>query len=316
MIPTKIERYEQKVKDGNTTGEWELTNQIRYNDFDSIFSKNQMIEIPIQMGCKRVNPESYPQIETDYGIRFELNLKVLMRYIERTGRKTRGYSVKLLVDKSNSINVAETSDEATFEAVRSYYDAKSHLQHSVTLEYNKCHTYNLTSDKSINWYYLQEMFARRPELFYADKNYSFLYELKPDEQSPNNVSYRVFERTFRYWETLRGGVTARKRLNKIPTDRLVRTTHYYAKASDYWPNSPNKLSVPRRIVLGIFDDNYTTNRYSDDESFTHVYNRIGSIKIDVLSFKLNPEKQEKYDPAGCTYMDADMNNPNILINSN
>lgn len=289
MVPTKIERS------ANKTGEWRLTNEIKYLNFTPIFSGEPIVtsDLPIQKGCNRIDNESYPKIQTDYGKRFELELEVLFKYSEsnwnpmnegKLNYTVRSYSVKLHVDKTNSINVAETIDEMTNASIRTYYDEKSHLLHSVTVEDEKCRTYNLTSNSSLNMFYIQELFVRRPKLFNANANFSYLREFSLDD-----VPTQVFEKSIVYDSFYYGGkTTTRKRNNSVSTSGRLLTTQYYPKDANYWPDNPNGLSIPKRIEISA-----------------HVFKTyaINPLKIDIKSFKSSPEKKEKYDTSKCENMD-------------
>lgn len=298
MIPRKVERYEQRRNDGKPTGEWRLTSEIQWLNFTPIFDQEPIVtaDLPIQCGCKRI-AEGYPTITTDYGSKFELELDVRFNYTsgysyysheygyERKERRTvRTYKVKLFVDKANSINVAETIDEKTNASIRTYYEAKSSLLHMVTLEKDECKTYNLTLNNSLNWFYVQEIFARRPELFYANQNYSYLREFNLD-----GLQTQVFEQKvhFRYGG-YHYGRTSRKNSNEVPLDGRVLTSHFYPKDAGHWPDNPNQLSIPKRIELGI-------------EGFW--WTEYHQMIIDIKSFKTSPDDPVKYDTTKCELKD-------------
>lgn len=303
MIPTKIERYKQEMKKGKLTGEWKLRRELKYRKFTPIFAEEQIVtsDLPMQMGCKRVNPENYPKIEADYGTKFELELEVRANFTVLNGtegyyyspktmnRTVRTYTVKMVVDKENSINVADTIDEITNASIRNYYDVEGgHLLHSVNLANNECSTYNLSSNWSLNWFYVQEMFVRRPELFQA-KNYSYL-----SESSLDGVQCQVFEDKMYYyrdyWREYLKKATSRKSNNRVRPSGRVITTHFYPKDSSYWPDNPNKLNIPKRIEISV--DTYSSWQ------FDH-------LTIDVKSFKSSPTIPEKYDTTKCKEMDKE-----------
>ena len=299
MVPTKIELYEPETKEKKKTGQWKLRSDIKYLNFTPIFSEEQIVnaDLPIQKGCKRQDKESYPKIEADYGQKFVLEFDVLFNATLITynfsrslhekiiNHSVRTYSVKMFVDKANSISVAETIDETTNASIRTYYDLNSHLLHSVTLENNECHTYNLTSNRSLNWWYVQEMFIRRPEIFRANSNYSYLQDFNLDD-----VPTQVFEKKVYYGRPFSfGRLTNRKRTNFVSNFGRVLSSQYYPKDTGYWKDNPNGLSIPKRIELGI-------------DTF-HPFLYDAHLVIDIKSFKSNPKEEEKYDSSKCVDMD-------------
>ena len=318
--PTKIELHQRHL------GEWKMTKQFKYTAFRPTFGEEPIVDssLPIGHGCRRLDTASYPKIETDYGSRFELELDILFDYSQAPGaeddhydgssgmpnRTVRTYAVRLVVDEVSSINMAETIDEITNASVRTYYVQKSHLLYS--LAGGQCSIYNLTSNRSLNWFYVQEMLARRPELFYATPNYSFLREFSLDGVRclvfEETIDYRVWaSEEYRAWkegkksdravsltEDLAANLaarstqnstekpaTARPRKNQVPTENnQVMATHYYPKDAAHWPDNPNRLSIPKRIELTIFGRFHSI-----------AYSRM---VIDIRSFKSNPSEIEKY----------------------
>lgn len=200
------------------------------------------------------------------------------------------------VDRSASINMAETIDEFTNATIRTYYEAKSRLLHSITPKDNKCKSYNLTSDRSLNWFNIQEMFERKPELFNA-RNYSYLH------RTDGEVAYLVFEKEHSYmvWaydeaceESKRSAdrmpTTNRRNCNGVPTrDNYVIATHWYPVDKKHWPDRTGQLSVPKKIRLAIFDSFF--------------YGGVDYLTIDVKSFNANAKRPEKYDTSKCINMD-------------
>ena len=190
-------------------------------------------------------------------------------------------------------------DEKTNEKIRTfYYDDGSHLLHSVTLsDQQQCRTYNLTANQSLNWFYLQDMFVRRPELFYTRGNYSYLRDFTSDD-----VECQVFERKISYmnpnsyqafWgsidpKTKNSTVTNRPKNNSVPTEHnKVIATHYYPKDSRYWENNPNQLSIPKKIELTVFN------------SYSLAYSEL----IINVRFNATAEEIKKYDATKCIDMD-------------
>lgn len=309
MFPEKIESY---LQNNQTAGGWKLYSKMSYTNFSAIFSEEPIVstDLPLRKGCTRLDSEGFPQINTDYGSKFELELEVLFNYTADRyviGREpiysNRTYSVKLYGDTEDSINVADTIDEMTNVSIRTFYNTDSHLLHSVTLEDNQCKTYNLTSNQSLNWFYVQDMFVRKSELFYTKSNYSFLREATVDDKL-----YQVFEKKFSYiksysYETYKKlmdktnnstneTVTSRKKNNEVPVDHnRVIATHYFPKDTAHWPDNPNQLSIPQKIELIIFNSFYS-NVYSE-------------MIINFKSFKSSPEEIEKYDAADAKCVDMD-----------
>ena len=295
MFPTKIERYALEKIDGRITNKWVLASKIKFLNFTPIFSEEQIVspDLPIQKGCRRINKENYPTIKTDYGTKFELELQVNFNYSQsnydyrkrsiKVNYTARVYPMKLFVNKNDSTSVANTIDEMTNASIRTYYDEKSRFLYSVTLEDNECRTYNLTSNQSLNWFYVQEIFARKSELFHADGNYSYLREL-----SLNGVPSQVFEKRIIY-PRYKGKPTTRERNNNVPMGGNLISTHYYPKETNYWPDNPNGLSIPKRIEISI-----------DDYYYSLAYHHL---TIDIKSFKSSPEDVERYDFSKCQDMD-------------
>lgn len=301
--PTKIELHEQ------VQSEWKMTKEFRYIEFNTTFAEEQIVnsDLPVGHGCRRFGGGwRYPTIETDYGNRFELQLEVLFDYQLKNAdfydglgaapnRTTRVYPVRLLVDEADSFCMAETVDEETGASIRTYYEKKNHLLYS--LADGRCSIFNLTSNRSLNWFFVQEMFARRPELFHATPNYSYLREF-----SLGNVPCLVFEETidYRAWASdeyrdwVEGekedfeispfdssSTTTRPRKNNVPTENnKVITTHFYPKDRCYWPDNPDRLAIPKRIELTIFGR----------------FHSVGwsRMVIDVKSFKSNPKRTDEY----------------------
>lgn len=314
--PMNIELFERN----QTTGDWKRTKEFRYSTFEPMFGGVQIVNssLPISHGCRRMSPGNYPKIDTDYGTKFELELEIYFDYqvenddfYDGSGvepeRAARVYSVKMLVDAESAINVADTIDEKTNASIRTFYETKSHLLYSLNLAYDVCSVYNLTTTRSLNWFYVQEIFARRPELFFANENYSYLRDF-----DLNGVPTRVFEETvdYRVWASeeyrrWKDGIresdserssdhrsgTSRQRVNRVPTENnLVRSTHYYPIDSSYWPDNPNQLSIPKRIELTIFGRFHSVG-----------YSRM---VIDIKSFKSNPEEWGKYFRKNCDLKDT------------
>ena len=307
--PTNIALFERN----QTTDYWKRTKEFRYSSFIANFGEEPIVNssLPISHGCRRMSSDNYPKIETDYGTKFELEMEVQLDYELNNddfydgsgGEPNRTYPVKMLVDEASSINVADTIDETTNVSIRTYYEAKSHLLYRLNLEDDQCLIFNLSSTKSLNWFYVQELFARRPELFYANENYSYLREFDlngvPTWVLETAIDYRVWaSEDYRRWKegvvresnSTDEPVTTRRRVNRVPTENnRVMTTHFYPVDSGYWPDNPNQLSIPKRIELTIFGHFHSVG-----------YSRM---IIDIKSFKSNPEEYEKYFTTKCNLRD-------------
>lgn len=170
MYPDRIEGH---VKN-QTSDVWELQTSSDYSNFTAIFGGEPIVstDLPIGYGCRRV-PEArrnYPKAQTNFGEKFELEYDATFRYVDRSqyvrsNYTKRIYSGKMFVDRENSMNIAETIDEITNASLRTFYNTKSHLLHQVTVDDNKCTTYNYTSRRALNWFYLQVGFTLRNFLF-------------------------------------------------------------------------------------------------------------------------------------------------------
>lgn len=308
MYPEKIEGFEHVL------GVWKSWVEISYLNFIVLFTNESIIDrdLPIGFGCRRVRSQNYPQMRTEYGNRFELEFDVELKYVladgqlgERSAKleyRTRNYTGKIHVDMNNSMNVAEAIDEITNASLRTFYNTRSHVMHQVNLETNNCSAYNLTSNKSINWFYVQDSWVKIPGLYHADtsgsflKSYSFLREYLLGD-----LPCLVFERKFDFWTTRSAGspeyetskrpVTSRLNANQIVANDFLCSTHYYPKNSSYWSVDGRHFSVPKRIEFTIFNDP------------VYSHGAINFLTINVRSFKPNPEEQPKYNASECIDMD-------------
>lgn len=310
MYPEKIEGFE------HVHGVWKSWAEISYLNFSALFTGEPIIDrdLPIGFGCRRVRSQNYPKVRTDYGNRFELEFGVELKYVAADGQSTeaagklkyltRSYTGKMHSDLNNSINVVEAIDEITNASLRIFYNTRSHLMYQVNLEDNKCTTYNLTSNESINWFYLQDSFVKKPELYHADtgdsflKSYSFLREYLLGD-----LPCLVFERKFDYWtdrsasswenrtNLSKKAVTSRQNANKIVANDYLCSTHYYPKNSSYWSNDGRQFSVPKRIEFTIFNDP------------VYSHGAINFLAITIHSFQPNPEEYTKHNTSTCIDMD-------------
>ena len=308
MFPERIEIHLQN----RTTGEWKPVSKLIYTNFTHIFGGDQIVssDLPLRRGCRRMNTEGFPIINTDYGSKFELELEVFFNYTAdspiRFGKEpiysTRTYSVKMYADTNGSINVADTIDEKTNVSIRTFYNTDTHLLHSVTLVKDQCHVYNLTSNRSLNYFYLQDMFVRKAELFFTRNNYSYLSEFnldgEPCQVFERKFSYitrnsiQIFRDRFKNLETKNSTdkVTTRKKNNEVPVEHnQVIATHYYPKDVAYWSDNPNQLSIPKKIELTIFNSLYSS-----------IYSEL---IINVQSFKPDPEQSKTFNATNCIDMD-------------
>lgn len=111
MYPQKIVSYRQN----RTTGEWKTISKLVYSNFTPIFSEEQIVssDLPLRRGCRRLNTDDFPKIETNYGSKFELELEVVFNYTadalygDRFGGRlkssVRTYSVKLYADRKSVV---------------------------------------------------------------------------------------------------------------------------------------------------------------------------------------------------------------------
>lgn len=305
MYPEKILGY---MKIGRIKTNWQLKAQFHYLSFSASFEQEAVIStnLPFGLGCERPNPDNYPKIETNYGRKFELDQNVLFNYTHsltyffgnRTIKKHNSethYSNKLYVDLDNSINDAKTVNETTKEPIRTIYDQSTNMLHSINLneEDAKCLSYNLTSNNSINWFYVQDSFVKRTDLYYA-KNYSYLGDTNLDdvpclvfEKKFDFYQYSDFYTRYFYNQTMKIKKTTRGNKNKLEGFDYVISTHYYPKEINYWPENTNQLSVPKRIEIKILDGR----------------SRVNYLVVDTKSFNPNPKEYEKYETDQCTNMD-------------
>ena len=309
MYPEKISGYAKNV----TTGDWNLNVQVTYLNFNSLFGQEPIVSLnlPIGLSCKRQNYENYPKHQPNFGDRFELEQEVLFNYRDQTvtkdrtnqatnythtsriirGNVIRTYSNRMYVDLVESINVADTIDEVTNGSIKTIYNMKTDLLHSVSLDDDKCSTYNLTSDKSINWFYIQDTFVKIPQLYYMKNNFTYL-----GEYNVGDVPCLVFEKEFyiyrmrledrRYPKSTHQRKTSRKNKNNI-VPKVALSTHYYPKDANYW--STGSISVPLKIEF----------RFRENSSYAVRDN----MTINFRSFNANPKKREKYDSSKCIKMD-------------
>lgn len=311
MYPEQIACYFKN----QTTDDWTLVIKHVFLHFTPIFTDEPIVSanLPIGYGCERLNGENYPRIESDYGRRFEFDQDAVFNYMQKMENRkkmfdewgeelSRSYSNKMYVDLDASINVADTIDEVTNKSIRIIYNTTSHLLHSVRLEDGKCFTYNQTSNSSLNWFYVQDSFVRRSELYFMKTNYPER-RMSYDENSAN-YSYLgeyeldgkpalVFEKRFNFHRSRFFDRSKQKsnRPNKngLPSSGIVISTHYYPKDKNYWPGGSTKLVVPKKIEIRIFD------------GYVFHLQEIGHLSINMKSFNPNPKAFEKYDTSKCTY---------------
>ena len=305
MYPEKISIFSK-----NATGGWHLNGQVTYLNFASLFGQESIVSLnlPIGIGCRRKEDGNYPVHRPKFGDRFELEQEVLFNYAKKRTIKhlrtrtytstmqkkiniARTYSNRMYADLAESINVADTIDELTNASIRTYYDTKTQLLYSVSLDDDQCSTYNLKSNKSINWFYVQDSFVKHPQLYYMKNNYSYL-----GDYNVGDVPCSVFEKEFFFcrieWDdwthpnATRPRKTSRKNKNDLRTELLL-STHYFPTDANHW--STDSISVPLKIELRFFDEFYSQP--------------TGNMTIHFRSFNPNPEKREKYDSSNCTEMD-------------
>lgn len=315
MYPQKI----KVTKRNETTGEWRQHLKVTYQSLNwttdgKLFeSSDQRRLLPIRRGCTHLNAERYPKIQTSYGNKFELRLRVVYNYTDERGWEEEddenlywNQTVLMLADRNGSINIAEWFEEANNVSIRSFHYTNSNLIHKVVD--GQCVAYNLTSTESQRSFLIQNLFVRESELLFTRNNYSFLREI-----TENNVSMLVFERPFDYptgigyfdyerWRkkpssekssspkppSLKESHKNRKQyLHAVEYNRVI-ATHFYPKDARQWPNNPDRLTVPKRIELII----YWHDRYSAFE--------LHHLTIHIESFKPITKKLQKYDAAKCT----------------
>lgn len=307
MYPQKVEGFE-KVK-----GVWQSWAQISYLNFRAIFSREPIIDrdLPIGFGCRRVHSQNYPQVHTNYGDRFELEFSVEFKYAGRSfvGRMaaskveytTKTYSGKMFADQIRSMNIADAIEEWTNASLRTFYETDSHRLHQVNLNDSNCTTYDLSSPESINWHYVQDSFVKRPELYHAETNGSFLKSYSfLREHLLDGLPCLVFERKFDYWTGFSSrenetnstrAITKRPNVNKVTANDYLVSTHFYPKNSSYWTNDGRQFSVPKRIEFAIFNDP------------VYGHGAIEFLTINIHSFKPNPVEQTKFNASRCIDMD-------------
>ena len=236
--------------------------------------------------------KNYPRITTNYGSdRFEFNYEVKFNY---SHKYTRTYSGKMQVNQANALNIAETIDEITNASIKTIYDTASHMLYQINLDDDKCVAHNL-KNKSINYFYIQDSFVKKPELYYTKSfRYSYLGEYKVDD-----VDCLVFEEKFRvrpefddldYYENETNESTRKNKNNLDPI--TIMSTHYYPKKSNYW-SSEAKLSVPKRIEIRLFVDLFLYGMEGR-------VGELGRLTIDLKSIDSNAKEQDKYDTTKCT----------------
>ena len=290
MYPERIEYFDRNA----AKRAWRLVAEFVYLKFSPVFSDEQIVspDLPAGKGCHRSSPQNYPRPQTNYGDRFELECELtfdfaLKREKNRNGsrsgtggqRTTRRYPAKLYVDRSPT-SVAETVDETTNASIRMFYAADTGRLDAVAD--GQCRSYDLTANRSLNWFYLQEMFVRKPELFSAS-NYSYLH--RTDGDAP----CLVFEKQHVYLDGREDGgtrnltqetVTSRRNQNGVPTTSIyVLSTHYYELGGK---------PVPRKIDLTILDPRSP--------------HRFDSLTIHMSSFNDQPKEPQKYDRSNCSHM--------------
>lgn len=304
MYPDKLYGFSKNT----TSGEWQLAAKFTYLKFMPNFGEEQVVnsDLPIGLGCQRLDPVNYPRPATNLSRKFELEYDVTFNYInqkqnlsalnyrnlaEELKYVNRTYSGKMYVDMDKSLNIADGIDELTNASIRSYYNTKKHMLYTVNLADDSCVAYNHSANNSntLNWFYVQDSFVKRPNYFGA-KNYSFLREHRIGD-----VPCLVFEKKFNAVRSLgfgfdffskkksRGDV--RPNQNDVVADDYVISTHYQPKDPNYWSGN---TAVPKRIEIQIL--HYLPR--------TH-FHIISYLTIDVKSLNLN-SVFSTYDTSKCT----------------
>lgn len=277
--------------------------EIIYTKFDPIFTDEEELEhlkLPIGHGCQRLQKlhEFYPKITSSYGKKFKFEHDVTFNHLELEGKNltnclecaccynelknftTRSYSNKMFVDFNEKINDIETVDEYTNKKIRTIYETDKNTVHKLNLEDNRCLTYKLKSNHSLNYFYIQDLFVNRPEIFNTEnKSYTYLGEYKID-----NVDYLVVEKLFKKLLKLNrtsdqnGPFKCKNGI--LDTDLLV--THYYTR-KDYY--SDIRYKVPTKIEIEL-------------SGFSRLY-YYGNMTIDMKTYRSNLEDYAKYDTTKC-----------------
>lgn len=340
MYPEQIE-----VRSLNET--W--SHEFIYSNFTASFEGDlpSSTDLPIGKGCRRI-PEAeskYPQIQANFGDKFEIEYDVRFKYpdpdasydyrIRKFGRMnftTRTYSGKIFVDKANSINIAEGIDEATNASIRTIYDAKTRLLHQVTIEDNKCTTYNLTSNKTLNWFYLQDSLVKRPELYYA-KTSNLTGNSSGNSTSGRHSPGGFSSSRYRFGQTDSYSYLQEQNLNDVPCSVFENKIYYFSRNyGDYeerWSWRRNSTASPplpekranknkvrgREAVIATHwfakeSNNWpgNSNGFSvpkriqmiiSDDPFASYGGGIAFLKIDVKTFSSTPKEPPKFDKSKC-----------------
>ena len=306
MYPDRVFGFEKN----KTSGEWLLAATFTYLKFEPIFAEEPIVnsDLPIGLGCRRLDPENYPRPATGRPRKFELEYNVTFNHIDMNHLKslnltsvsarklpkalkniTRTYSGKMYVDLDKSLNIADGIDEVTNASIRSYYNTRTHMLYTVNLADDRCLAFNhsLNNSNTLNWFFFQDSFVKRPE-FYRAENYSYLRE-----HSIGEVPCLIFEKKFDTAKSFgfdfdyfskkenRQGVRANR--NDVVADDYVISTHYQPKDPNYWPGSAGQLTVPKRIEIQIL----------------HYFRAVSYLTIDVKAFNPSPASFETYDTSKC-----------------
>ena len=327
--------YPERIQISPFNGWQQYRFDIVYSNFTTSFGEDhaEIRNLPIGKGCRRVVESKYPQIEANFGDKFEIEYDVHFSYpapdvnydyrIRRFGRMnytTRTYSGKLFVDKANSINIAEGIHEVTNASIRTIYDKKSRLLHQVTVEDDNCTTYNLSSKKApINWFYVQDSVLKRPELYFA----------KTGNSTSNSTSGRRSSR-YRFGEIEGYTYLQDQNLNGVPCSVFENKVFYYFRR-DYEERrrsrnstapppthqkreNKNKLRGSEHVIATHWfakeSNNWPGNSNGfavpkrikmiiSDDPFSDVGGGIGFLKIDVKTFTSTPKEPPKFDTSKC-----------------
>ena len=303
MYPKEIIQF----KKNETTKEWYEYSKMNYLYFKPTFSNESIVDskLDVGFGCRRrlLRPQKYPRItNSNYGLNFELNQTVTNEISsdlkELPEIRLRKYSTKITANLNSSIIIANTKN------IRTIYNASSKMLYQINLSKNKCEIKNLTLNRKIDWYNVDNLSASEPEIYYFNKSsYSYLGEHKVDGidclvfemreyfVSSNNSLYKSI------WEKIAG-------VRQAPKSIVI--THYYPKEKDYWRlgEKSNELSIPRRIEVFLLGFNLRKRE-------------LVRLTIDILSFNSFNSSIEKYDTksdlAKCSAASVSVSKPTLFV---
>lgn len=300
--------------------------------FSPVFDEESMIstKLPIGLGCDRKENfhKFYPQLDPTYGVNdneFLIKQDVTFSYFEtnetdknpckycdidnykkKPNLLTRTYSNEMYVNQNKSINIMKTIDEFDSHAIKMVYNYEKAYEHTVyriNLEDDKCLSHDLPWNHSTNYFYIQDIFVNKNEIFYSNvsrtyNDYRYRYYAFSNhftylgDYKINDIDYLVFEKVV-YTDGLNCYKCFRNRTsyfeqnevfknkNLIQPSKVIAT--FYYDRSVY--STEKKRQIPSKIELRLAVNGFDI---------------IANLTIDITSLEDDLQSYEKYDVSKCS----------------